>query len=1106
MLLDTEDADFYADSCETAQLAELVNDIPAFLDNNPFAVGSLSAITVMEEHTTLAVSNTLADACVTMPRVSHTVNFKDDATTTEAEKAAAITTTPAVPMGRPHHIQELVVSTNTETRPPTSLAPIDDTKMRAMTVFSVQKAGMNEESLKRINAIVFELSKDTPHFKNQQRKDALHELRIQRMLKQLKDLESAWARQPKELVQSLERQTMKKVTNLITNELCPLVEGVAKSTNQHPQQQPLQQEEESNSHLPCAPHSLSASASPSTVAYRLEDVQQQQQPSPPSVLVIPPRIIVYIDLDMFFAAVEARDRPELANVPFAVGGMGMLSTSNYHARRFGVRAAMPGFIAKKLCPELVLVKPSYQKYSTAAEEVRAVLREYDPNFSSYSLDEATLNLGPYIQRVYCTDQNPYNTIPQTDHKSTLTASEKDDTQDNRKQGNGNLPCNSTEAETETSSGRVELHHPYRKAPGTAQEYLEVAGRIVSELRAEVQRRTQLTCSAGIAPTRMLAKICSDVNKPNGQLVLEPTVDAVRAFMSSLPIRKIPGIGRVAEKTLAALGVKVCGDVLIPHTTLVLSKVLSPIMSEFVIRSACGLGDGFVHNDPSIPTGSAEHIGDLGENEADISKHPIDELKKRKTASASTPDSSTEKTDEHTKKSRDDRYQDSYSAYRHDCDVSPCGKHQKIEHQPKSAHCFEESDEDQDIPAEILAALRNEEVRASDSMYAKINNVYDRKGQYRTHVYEAQDIGTGPKERDNTNFTLADTQGNQRLFSTVSHDFANAKSQMESRIVLEPSRKSMSIERTFKATSDRTFLRDRLKGLALKLAEDVASENLQGLTLTLKVKLATFEVFQKSATFETPIYSESDLQLMGEMLLKGAFDTAYSYQTVATTKSPTQVSKMSKPVETSTPSSVLATSFVTSRSTTATAPMPAFRLIGLRLNALSFRNAQRGEESSRLLIEENKAQSSYLVKSSHTSDDSHADDLEETESVSVAQTGFDSGTSRRLPLRPGDAQGAQVKLSSFITSGNEARSSTTSSGTPFYLHGDITSTNNVVSMSRASNLSTYSDHVYCLLCCQRITHGVPAPQDDMLLSEYYSDIKAASRLLFIHMTRDCLNTA
>ena len=84
-------------------------------------------------------------------------------------------------------------------------------------------------------------------------------------------------------------------------------------------------------------------------------------------------------MDMFFAAVEERRNPALLDVPFGVGGLGMLSTSNYVARLFGVRAGMPGYIGKRLCPELVIVPPSYGSYVDASEKVKGVLRRYEAN-------------------------------------------------------------------------------------------------------------------------------------------------------------------------------------------------------------------------------------------------------------------------------------------------------------------------------------------------------------------------------------------------------------------------------------------------------------------------------------------------------------------------------------------------------------------------------------------------------------------------------------------------------------------------------------------------------------------------------------------------------
>lgn len=84
--------------------------------------------------------------------------------------------------------------------------------------------------------------------------------------------------------------------------------------------------------------------------------------------------------------------------------------------------------------------------------------------------------------------------------------------------------------------------------------------VVSQLRAEVEAQTALTISAGIASNRMLAKICSDINKPNGQFALEPDRAAVTRFMRDLPVRKIPGFGRVTERSLEGFGVETCGDI------------------------------------------------------------------------------------------------------------------------------------------------------------------------------------------------------------------------------------------------------------------------------------------------------------------------------------------------------------------------------------------------------------------------------------------------------------------------------------------------------------------------------------------------------------------
>ena len=90
--------------------------------------------------------------------------------------------------------------------------------------------------------------------------------------------------------------------------------------------------------------------------------------------------ILCVDMDQFYLAVELIDRPDLRGKPVAVGGNSMLSTSSYEARRFGVRSAMPGFIAKKLCPDLIIIPTNFSKYAAVGEIIRKIFAEFDEHF------------------------------------------------------------------------------------------------------------------------------------------------------------------------------------------------------------------------------------------------------------------------------------------------------------------------------------------------------------------------------------------------------------------------------------------------------------------------------------------------------------------------------------------------------------------------------------------------------------------------------------------------------------------------------------------------------------------------------------------------------
>jgi DNA polymerase-4 len=104
--------------------------------------------------------------------------------------------------------------------------------------------------------------------------------------------------------------------------------------------------------------------------------------------------IAHVDCDAFYASVEKRDRPELADRPVIVGGgtRGVVTTACYIARVSGVHSAMPMFKALKLCPDAVIVPPNFAKYTEAARQIRALMRTLTPLVQPLSIDEAVLDL------------------------------------------------------------------------------------------------------------------------------------------------------------------------------------------------------------------------------------------------------------------------------------------------------------------------------------------------------------------------------------------------------------------------------------------------------------------------------------------------------------------------------------------------------------------------------------------------------------------------------------------------------------------------------------------------------------------------------------------
>ncbi len=214
------------------------------------------------------------------------------------------------------------------------------------------------------------------------------------------------------------------------------------------------------------------------------------------------RIIIHVDMDSFFSAIEQRENPELRGKPVVVGadpekGRGVVSTASYEARRYGIRSAMPITRAKKLCPHCVFLPVRHELYWQVSKRIMQILRSYAARFQQVSVDEAYLDV-----------------------------------------------------------------------TGIAKSY-EEAAELARRIKREIYEKERLTCSIGIAPNKLVAKIASDHRKPDGLTVVKP--GEVESFLAPLPVRKIPGIGARSEALLRELGITKIGELarcdvqkLIPH--------------------------------------------------------------------------------------------------------------------------------------------------------------------------------------------------------------------------------------------------------------------------------------------------------------------------------------------------------------------------------------------------------------------------------------------------------------------------------------------------------------------------------------------------------------
>lgn len=214
------------------------------------------------------------------------------------------------------------------------------------------------------------------------------------------------------------------------------------------------------------------------------------------------RIILHLDMDAFFAAVEERDEPRFRGRPLVVGadprggaGRGVVSTANYAARKYGIKSAMPISEAwrraeaarKRGEPETVFLGGSFKKYGEASERIMKILRAYTASSAKA--------MAAKVEQV----------------------------------------------SVDEAFADVSYLKDFKKA--------EVFAR---KLKAEIREKERLTCSVGLGPNKLIAKIASDREKPDGLTVVRP--DEVMGFLAPLPIRTIPGIGPKTEAALTRKGI------------------------------------------------------------------------------------------------------------------------------------------------------------------------------------------------------------------------------------------------------------------------------------------------------------------------------------------------------------------------------------------------------------------------------------------------------------------------------------------------------------------------------------------------------------------------
>lgn len=258
----------------------------------------------------------------------------------------------------------------------------------------------------------------------------------------------------------------------------------------------------------------------------------------PGLFVFPPQYIFsHIDLDSFYASCESLDNPHYKDIPLGVGSMNMLATCNYKAREYGIKAGMPGYMAKQICPTLHIVKCDFYKYNMYSEMVMGVLASFDKEIEIYGIDEACLVFDKEKFLVAARKINEmvemYNTPLPTKNVEMKLKLSKSIT--NEFSMITDASKKNFDHKEEFNLKKVDLVFNYKNMK-----------KLINNVRLLVFKNTGLTVSAGISVTRGLAKFACGINKPNGIFTIDKDFDS---HIIDLETDKINGIGKATKEML-----------------------------------------------------------------------------------------------------------------------------------------------------------------------------------------------------------------------------------------------------------------------------------------------------------------------------------------------------------------------------------------------------------------------------------------------------------------------------------------------------------------------------------------------------------------------------